>query len=181
MHQNKEKIFEHLRKLALVVGTEEPQERLITFTEILGGFPEEKIRQACIKWISEEKGFPPISFFIKTLHGDNGETPEELATELAAFLTKQIPHLNMDDLGDCKGKLGESGYNIIEKFIGLHTFITTTYNQIPNLRAHLRDVIVSQIKRNPEIKRDIRLLTREENDTPRLENTTKEIQRTGHQ
>lgn len=151
--QNKSRIFNQLRNLALLKNKDVTDQVLELYTEILSrSFGLEESMSAIQYFMLNEKWFPDISEIIKKIqfpNGEDGEAREEVEKIFEAFF-----EFGYKRATKARESLGEDLWEVVEKrggWLKFYNEINTT-NNLSTIRAQLRELIKSKRRRKQEQK-----------------------------
>lgn len=147
MHDNKQKLFELFRRLAIAMGQDVTKERLQIYAEYFCGQDYKSIVDAC-KWhLESSKWFPAISDICSIIKPVKTETDNSV--EMAGEIINAVKMYGYTNECEAKKYLGESVWYVVERFGGWKTICSTPENELSIIRAQLRDISRVAVKNKP--------------------------------
>lgn len=135
---SKEKIYDLLAQLAVIYGKEETIERLQYYSIELSEYDYKTVETAIRLHAKTKNFFPSLSEIIEAVV--KIESPSMDPTEVAQKLIDSTYKFGEYRAQDAKENLGEL-WVIVEKWGGWKRLCTFSPEQIPTIRAQLRDLI----------------------------------------
>ena len=162
------KIFEGLQKLAILMGGNVSQERLIGYVNYLSEYSYEEVQNALNKIVLTCDRFPTIkqirSILEPELNGDQN------AIDLAGTIISCISSIGGNNHEQAKKEIGEIGWQAVESYGGWRELCKISNNEIGTANAQLRELCKVKLQRK-KIERTYALKAQrisKDNDTKHL-------------
>jgi hypothetical protein len=142
----KEKIFDELTNLSMVMNQKQENVRLMAYTEDLCDFDFDSVIIAIRSIRRTCKFFPSLSEIID--HVQTGGVPvDELAVQTANEIIECISKFGPYQIEEVKAYLGDR-WGVVERSGGWTNLCNITYDEIPSTKAQLRELAKSYLNRS---------------------------------
>lgn len=143
----KKLIFNELILLATSFGKKEEETRLKIYTEDLSEYDLESTIQAIRAVRKTCDFFPPLSKIIEKIKSPDGSS-EEQAILIANEIIKCISDYGQYQIKEVKEFLGDDKFAIATNFMNWSDLCNIEYDEIPTVRAQLRNSAKSYLDRS---------------------------------
>jgi hypothetical protein len=163
---SKREIYDLISKFSVFFVPVPSIEKIKAYTEALSldNFTSEQVNFVLNNCARKSKFFPSLSDFYETFSPQDSEIDQ--ANEMAGKIISCISLFGPMRRGDVFDYVGEEGWRVIENYGGWTSLCEITNDQVPTVRAHLRDLAKSKIKKY-QVDKNLRTIE-SNNDTKRL-------------
>lgn len=137
-NEQKKQLFDLITTMADIFNRKLTQEICEIYVEALSDLPFDKVSMAIKTSVKTYKYFPTVAELRESIAPK--EDDRDIANEMAGAILDAIPRFGYNRALDAKQALGPESWFAVERFGGWQCLCDTLIDQLPAVRAQLRDV-----------------------------------------
>jgi hypothetical protein len=142
----KERIYDELTNLSMVMGQKQEEKRIMLYTEELALFDFNSVIKSIREMRRTSKFFPSLAEIIENIK-TGGVPIDEVAVQIANEIIECISKFGPYQLEEVKAYLGDR-WGVVERSGGWTNLCNITYDEIPSTKAQLRELAKSYLNRS---------------------------------